>query len=254
MKDAFSMLSDATGLDGTGIPRPIPIFYRALMASLPPVVRSLTNVRYQGLDRRPRNGPVILAGNHTSHIDPIVVIMGARVPVRYLAKTEHFNGGFTKFVMISTGQIDTNRESGGIEALSSAVDVLSDDGWMGIFPEGTRSRRASPPFLQKGKTGIARLAARFPHASVVPICIKGARKFMEPGKARIRLFTPIEVEFGEPITFSKWITSSKGFNLTEAEVIQIFDSNPEEIQQTMGKLYRRFTDQLMATLKNMGAP
>ena len=61
----------------------------------------------------------------------------------------------------------------------------------------------SPPFLQKGKTGIARLAARFPHASVVPICIRGARKFMEPGKARIRLFTPIEVEFGEPITFLK---------------------------------------------------
>ena len=176
------------------------------------------------------------------------------MPVRYLAKTEHFNGGFTKFVMISTGQIDTNREAGGIEALSSAVDVLSDDGWMGIFPEGTRSRRASPPFLQKGKTGIARLAARFPHASVVPICIRGARKFMEPGKARIRLFTPIEVEFGEPITFSKWITSSKGFNLTEAEMIQIFDSDPEKIQQTMGKLYRRFTDQLMATLKNMGAP
>ena len=98
---------------------------------------------------------------------------GSRIPVRYLAKTEHFNGGFTKFVMLSTGQIDTNR-IGGTEALSSAVDVLSDDGWMGIFPEGTRSRHTSPPFLQKGKTGIARLAAKFPHASVVPICIKGA--------------------------------------------------------------------------------
>ena len=98
------------------------------------------------------------------------------------------------------------------------------------------------------------MAARFPHASVVPICIRGARKFREPGKARLTLFTPIEVEFGEPITFSKWITSSKGFNLTEAEIIQIFDSKPEKIQQTMGELYRRFTDQLMATLKNMGAP
>ncbi|RAH04963.1 MAG: hypothetical protein CL999_005335 [Methanobacteriota archaeon] len=254
MQDAFSMLSDATGLNGTGVPKPVPLFYRALMASLPPVVRSLTNVRYMGLDRLPRNGPVILAGNHTSHIDPIVVIMGARIPVRYLAKTEHFNGGFTKFVMISTGQIDTNRESGGTEALSSAVDVLSDDGWMGIFPEGTRSRHTSPPFLQKGKTGIARLAAKFPHASVVPICIRGARRFMEPGKARIRLFTPIEVEFGVPITFSQWLTSPGGFNLTEAEIFQIFDSKTEKIQLTMGKMYRSFTDQLMSTLKNMGAP
>ena len=77
---------------------------------------------------------------------------------------------------------------------------------------------------------------------------------MEPGKARIRLFTPIEVEFGEPITFSQWLTSPGGFNLTEPEIIQIFDSKPEKIQLTMGKMYRSFTDQLMATLKNMGAP
>ncbi|MEC7198870.1 MAG: hypothetical protein VXW37_05560, partial [Candidatus Thermoplasmatota archaeon] len=84
--------------------------------------------------------------------------------------------------------------------------------------------------------------------------IRGARRFMEPGKARIRLFTPIEVEFGVPITFSQWLTSPGGFNLTEAEIFQIFDSKTEKIQLTMGKMYRSFTDQLMSTLKNMGAP
>ena len=152
MQDAFSMLSDATGLNGTGVPKPVPLFYRTLMASLPPVVRSLTNVRYLGLDRLPRNGPVILAGNHTSHIDPIVVIMGARIPVRYLQRLSTSMGIYEIRNDINR-TIDTNRESGGTEALSSAVDVLSDDGWMGIFPEGTRSRHTFPPFLQKGKTG-----------------------------------------------------------------------------------------------------
>ena len=91
MGDPFTRLSAATGLSGTGRTRRVP-FSEALMASLPPVVRSLTNVEYVGLHRLPSNGPVILAGNHTSHVDPIVVIMGARKPVRYLAKAEHFTG------------------------------------------------------------------------------------------------------------------------------------------------------------------
>ena len=59
--------------------------------------------------------------------------MGARKPVRYLAKAEHFTGGLTKLVMLSTGQIETNRNAGGTQALSIAVDVLTDGGWMGIF-------------------------------------------------------------------------------------------------------------------------
>ena len=80
--------------------------------------------------------------------------------------------------MLSTGQIETNRNAGGAQALSLAVDVLTDGGWIGVFPEGTRSRRASPPFLQ-GKTGIARLAAKFPHAQIVPVCIKGGSRFHE---------------------------------------------------------------------------
>ena len=46
--------------------------------------------------------------------------------------------------MITTGQIKTNREAGGGGALAEAVDVLKGGGWMGIFPEGTRSRRKEP--------------------------------------------------------------------------------------------------------------
>ena len=254
MGDPFTRLSAATGLSGTGQTRRVPFFYRALMASLPPVVRSLTNVEYVGLHRLPSNGPVILAGNHTSHVDPIVVIMGARKPVRYLAKAEHFTGGLTKLVMLSTGQIETNRNAGGAQALSLAVDVLTDGGWMGIFPEGTRSRRASPPFLQKGKTGIARLAAKFPHAQIVPICIKGARDFMKPGKSKINLFSPIVVEFGVPITFKDWILSPEGYKLSEQEISSMLQSEPVESQKMMGDIYREFTDQLMAAIEDMGAP
>ena len=254
MADVFERLAECTGLNGTGKERPPPFFYRMLMRVFPPLVRSLTNVRYEGLHNLPKEGAVILAGNHTSHIDPIAVIMGARKPVRYLAKSEHFKGGFTKITMLTTGQIKTNRETGGSGALAEAVDVLNSGGWMGIFPEGTRSRREEPPFLQQGKTGVARLGAKFPHAKIVPIAIIGARKFMEPGKMRIRLFAPVTVRMGEPISFAEWIKSPEGGSMEEAEIHNLLDQRPEDIQTKMGELYRNFTDQLMSTIKSMGAP
>jgi len=254
MTDVFERLAEFTGLSGTGEERPPPLFYRILMRVFPPMVRSLTNVRYEGLHNLPRDGAVILAGNHTSHIDPIAVIMGARKPVRYLAKSEHFDGGITKIAMLTTGQIKTNREAGGGGALAEAVDVLKDGGWMGIFPEGTRSRREEPPFLQQGKTGVARLGAKFPHAKIVPIAIIGARKFMQPGKMNIRLFAPVTVRIGKPISFAEWIGSPGGGSLDEAELLNLLEQEPGEIQIKMGKIYRNFTDQLMSTIRSMGAP
>tara|TARA_Y100001935_G_scaffold119667_1_gene98964 strand:+ start:41562 stop:42326 length:765 start_codon:yes stop_codon:yes gene_type:complete len=254
MNEPVEGLSHLTGLEGTGSTTTPPMFYRGLMRIFPPLVRSLTNVRYEGLERLPKKGPVILAGNHTSHIDPIVVIMGARQPVRYLAKTEHFKGGFTRFVMLSTGQIDTNRKSGASQALSSAVDVLEAGGWMGIFPEGTRSRRESPPYLQQGKTGIARLAVRFPHCNIIPVAILGARDFMQPGKAKIRFFTPIVVRIGAPVTFSQWIKSPNGGSINDSELKRILMTTSTEQQKFMGEIYRKFTDQFMARLEYMGAP
>ena len=254
MVGVLERLGEFTGLSGTGVDRPPPIFYRILMRIFPPLVRSLTNVRYEGLHNLPKNGAVILAGNHTSHIDPIAVIMGSRKPVRYLAKSEHFDGGITKIAMLTTGQIKTNREAGGGGALAEAVDVLRGNGWMGIFPEGTRSRRNEPPFMQQGKTGIARLGVKFPHAKIVPIAIIGARKFMEPGKMRIRLSAPVTVRIGKPISFADWIESPEGGSMTEDELLDLLDQDPEDIQRKMGEIYRNFTDQLMSTISLMGAP
>ncbi len=254
MTDVYDRLAGVTGLSGTGQERPPPLFYRILMRIFPPLVRSLTNVRYEGLHNLPRDGAVILAGNHTSHIDPIAVIMGSRKPVRYLAKSEHFNGGITKIAMLTTGQIKTNRKAGGGGALAEAVDVLEGGGWMGIFPEGTRSRREEPPFLQQGKTGVARLGAKFPNARIVPLAIIGAREFMQPGKLKIRLFAPVTVRIGKSISFAEWIESPEGGSMDEEKLVNLLELEPEEIQIKMGEIYRNFTDQLMATIKLMGAP
>ena len=128
----------------------------------------------------PRTGATILAANHLSHIDPIAVIAAARRTTHYLAKDGHFSNPLTSFVMRATGQIETHREAGGSDALASAASILSNECALGIFPEGTRSKRTEAPFLLPGKTGVARLAAAHPRAVVVPVALVGTRNVMQP--------------------------------------------------------------------------
>ena len=74
--DSLETVAQLTGLEGTGKPHSTPMFYRGLIQLTPSLVRTITNVEYNGVDRIPNSGPAILVGNHTSHIDPIIKIMG----------------------------------------------------------------------------------------------------------------------------------------------------------------------------------
>lgn len=252
--ESLATLSRLVGLEGTGLNHSTPFVYKVLMGVIPPIVRSVTNVRYQGLERMPKNGPAILAGNHTSHIDPIVKIMGARRPVHYLAKAEHFEDKTFQKLMTSTGQIETQRESGGVEALAKAVDVLACGGVMGIFPEGTRSRNTEPPFLGRGKTGVARLAARFPEIPVVPMAIIGGRSVMAPGSPIVNPFARVDVLIDEPITFATWLADIDGAGFSDDDIQNVSELDEHGQRSMMKALYRKFTDQLIENLRTLGAP
>ncbi|DAC30704.1 MAG TPA: 1-acyl-sn-glycerol-3-phosphate acyltransferase, partial [Candidatus Poseidoniales archaeon] len=152
---SFSYLSDIGGTDRSFS---IPLIYRFLIRFLSPLVRFFFNINFSGLERIPRKGAMIITSNHVSNLDPIFKILAARRHVFYLAKEDHFQKQPNKFIMRSNGMIETIRSEGGKDALARAHDVLASGLALGIFPEGTRSRNANPPFLQDGKTGVARLA------------------------------------------------------------------------------------------------
>ena len=137
-------------------PLPSTPVYTGLRMFLSPLLRPLLRWKINGAHNIPRSGATILAANHLSHVDPIVVIAAARRTTHYLAKDGHFRNPMTRFVMRATGQIETQREQGGNEALASAANILLEGKALGIFPEGTRSKRNEPPFLLPGKTGVAR--------------------------------------------------------------------------------------------------
>lgn len=220
-----------------------------------PLIRGITRIRATGLNNIPSKGPTILAANHLSHVDPVLIIATSRRKAHYLAKDGHFKNFWLRQFMKMTGQIKTHREEGGDQALSSAADVLSARSALGIFPEGTRSKRTEAPLLLPGKTGVARLAASYPEAVVIPISLNGTRDMMAPQKHKLpRFWKPVEVNIGKGITWLEWLKDPKGGN-TNAEDLRAFKELEEhEIKSKLAPLYRKFTDQLMASIKHLGAP
>ena len=251
---SLELISNEVGLEGDNSKFKTPWMYKFLLFILPVPFRAITNIHYHGLEKIPKNSAAIFVANHTSHVDPFLKIIAAKRPVHYLAKKEHFESHATKILMESTGQISTARENGSKDALEKAVDVLESGSSMGIFPEGTRSRESQPPFLQPGKTGAARLAAKFPLIPVVPISIKGARNFMKPGSLMIRPWKRIDVYIGDSITFSEWLSNQSGGNFNDSKIEEILSKDIDIKRSEMKKIYREFTDQIIETLRLNGAP
>jgi 1-acyl-sn-glycerol-3-phosphate acyltransferase len=251
---SLDAISRSVELEGTGEPFKTPILYKFCEAFVPVLLRSVTNVHFRGLEKIPREGAAIFSGNHLSNLDPFIKIIAAQRPIHYLAKEAHFQRQPHRFVMISTGQIETFRETGAKDALARAVDVLGSGGCLGVFPEGTRSRRTEPPFLQEGKTGVARLAAKFPHIPVIPMTIIGSRDFMPPGAKFPSLWKRVEVIVDDPITFGDWAAHTDGGVINDDDVASMVGLSDEVRNDAMRRLYRSFTDQIIETMRARGAP
>ncbi len=254
LASAWSEIAKTTAIKGTGRKISSPLFYQFLRWTAQPLLR-LIRVKWKGLHRVPKSGPAILAANHLSHVDPLYIIGGGRRVTHYLTKDEHFKRAHTAWFMRSTGQIETSRESGASDALSASIDILNSGKVLGIFPEGTRSRKDSAPFILPGKTGVARIAASMPNVPVIPIAHKGTREIMAPKTDKFpKVWKGASFNFGMPITWLEWLGDSKGGRQSVESLTELSKQPEEEIRSTHAKLCRKFTDQLMQSLVALGAP
>jgi 1-acyl-sn-glycerol-3-phosphate acyltransferase len=185
----------------------VPALYSIGKVIVAPTVRLVWRPTVTGLDNVPRAGPAILASNHLSVIDS--VIMPAVMPrnVYFLAKDEYFiapglTGAVMKQVMSGLNQIPVDRSGGrkSLMALDAALPVLRAGHVLGIFPEGTRSPDGR---LYRGRPGVAKLALDAP-APIIPIGLVGTDR-IQPIGARIPRFGPtVEIRIGEPLDLSAW--------------------------------------------------
>ena len=254
-EESLLKISSWVGLEGTGESFSTPVIYRFLEKYVPALLRSITNVHIRGAHKVPMEGAAIFCGNHLGNLDPFIKILASQRPMHFMAKEGHFEKQPTRFVMTSTGQIETFREHGGRDALARAVDVIESGRCLGVFPEGTRSRREKPPLLQTAKTGFARLAARFPDIPVVPVTMSiGARDFMPPGSKFPKPWKRIDLIVDDPISFGEWAQHPKGGGIDDMWVDETAGLEIEQRQESMRSLYRRFADQFIETQKIRGAP
>lgn len=139
-------------------------------------------------------GPVILAANHRSFMDSVLLALVVDRPISFLAKAEYFEKRRTAWMFRATGQIPIRRgsPSGAREALEAAKEVLSTGGVVGVYPEGTRSRDGH---LHRGRLGPARLAWAS-GAAVVPVGLVGTEEVQRPGQRLPRLGKKVAVRFG----------------------------------------------------------
>jgi 1-acyl-sn-glycerol-3-phosphate acyltransferase len=179
------------------------VFYVIARFVIRPLLWVLLRPRVQGRENVPRTGPVIIASNHLSFIDSLVIPTLAPRRVRLLAKAEYFTGGgisgwFTRTVFTALGAHPVEREThrAAQAALDTALKVLEADEAFGLYPEGTRSKDGR---LARGKTGVAWLALTA-DCPVVPVAIEGTDR-VQPVGARWPRPRRVAVTFGKPMTF-----------------------------------------------------
>jgi 1-acyl-sn-glycerol-3-phosphate acyltransferase len=165
------------------------------------IFRVFWRPRVEGLENIPESGPVIIASNHLSFIDSVVIPIIVPRPVAFLAKSDYFEqpgvkGRLAKAWYEGLGALPVDRDDSkaALASLDTALGVLAEGGAFGIYPEGTRSRDGR---LYRGRTGVAQLALTS-GAPVVPVGLQGTAEVQPVGTRRPRL-VKVTVAFGEPI-------------------------------------------------------
>ncbi len=155
------------------------MFYEVVHTVVPPVARLIWRPRVEGLEHVPATGPVIVASNHLSFADSMVIPIVVPRRVVFLAKEDYFTGTGVKGALVrgwfeGIGMVPVDRDDtrSALESLDVALEVLGRGEAFGIYPEGARSRDGR---LYRGRTGVAHLALTS-GAPVVPVGLIGTER------------------------------------------------------------------------------
>lgn len=196
-----------TGRRRGGTERP-GFWLRVAVILVKPTLMLFTRRTWRGMRHIPPTGGAILACNHITHVDPLVVahfVYNSGRNPSFLAKAAVFKLPVIGRIIKATGQIAVHR--GGADAIRSlheAIDAVNDGKSVIFYPEGTTSKQPDH-WPMRGKTGVARLAAET-GAPVIPISHWGSQALFDPirKKLRLRPRTRVTVVAGEPVDLSRW--------------------------------------------------
>jgi 1-acyl-sn-glycerol-3-phosphate acyltransferase len=169
-----------------------PVIYWIVRAIFVPFFLVYFRMQRVGREHLPRSGPLLLAANHRSFLDPFVIGTLVRRPVYYMAKRELFEKPWQAWILNALGAFPVDRGAGDGDAMATARAILARGDCVVLFPEGTRVRRGG---LGDPRRGIGRLALET-GAPVAPVAVIGSDAVrrgwrIRPRKVRLRVGRPL---------------------------------------------------------------
>jgi len=145
-------------------------------------------------------GPLVVAGNHFSHLDPVVVSMAIGRPVRYLAVDELYGrSAFFDNLTFWLGAIPMSRTRAPVGALRLALAELEAGGTVGLYPEGMRVWTWGEARPKRGAAWLARRAG----VPLLPVAVAGSEEALGRGTRRVSR-RPIHAAVCDPIHPADW--------------------------------------------------
>lgn len=159
------------------------------------IVRPLINFLFkvifwpkiEGAENIPPSGKVILAGNHTSNLDCLLLMSSTKREIHFLAKIELFKGPLG-IIFKNMGLIPVDRGKHNDHAIDEACKYLANNKVIGIFPEGTTEKGRG---LMNFKYGACRIAQNS-ESPIVPFVILG--KYIPFKRVKIKFLSPMKIE------------------------------------------------------------
>lgn len=172
-----------------------PPFYDFAKMSVRTLARIVWRARVYGTQNVPATGPLIVACNHVSYLDP--PLLGSLCPRRisYMAKKELFVIPILGGVIRALGAYAVDREGSATAAIKRSLQVLQAGGAVGIFPEGRRNLTGDTP----PQTGVALLAA-LAQVPVVPACVRGTDRALRLSRISVAFGVPLAPPAGRKAT------------------------------------------------------
>jgi 1-acyl-sn-glycerol-3-phosphate acyltransferase len=161
------------------------------------VARVFFRFRVVHPERVIQEGPVILAMNHESYLDPPFAGIGCRRAIYFLARKSLLDIPVLGWILPKLNVIPVDQEGGDRSALKALIRILRANHCALVFPEGSRTLDGN---LQPPQPGIGFVIAKT-LAPVVPMRIFGARRALPRGGGGLR-FCPITIVVGEPLRFT----------------------------------------------------
>ena len=202
------------------------MFYSILRTICWLLLKIFWRIEIKGLENVPKKGALIIASNHLSYLDPMVIGASLNRKIYFIAKKEVFKSMLGRFVLKYLNAFPVDRGNVDILAFKKAMNILQEEEVLCLFPEGTRSLNGE---LQELKLGVVKIAMKT-GVPILPVGIIGTYEIYPQGKKFPILFKhKIIVKYGALQHFNKLKLKDK---IYQKEELNLLSKKIQELSTT----------------------